>query len=143
MGAEQPPGSGKGTPHRSPAISIRVGSFVPPLFTPPSTMAATTTGNVNGISNGFQWSPGICCQLRSSPFISPLPSSGQSSTPGWNTSRPQTSSGLSFPNNPRPLRLNCVDLSGEWPQLREIIKYKIQYVRARPPSSPRVRLTGV
>lgn len=38
----------------------------------PFTMAATTTENLNGVSSRFQWSPGICCELRTYPFVSPL-----------------------------------------------------------------------
>ena len=35
-------------------------------------MAAATAENLNGVLNGFQWSPGICRQLRIYPLVSPL-----------------------------------------------------------------------
>ena len=46
-----------------------------------STMAATTAEPVNGISTGFQWSPGIvACDPFTRLSSHPFPSSGQIST---------------------------------------------------------------
>ena len=59
----------------------------------------------------------------------PFSSSGQSSTPSWNISLPQTCSSPSFPDSCCLLKLNRLRLSEEWPYLREMIKYKIQKVR--------------
>ena len=84
-----------------------------------------------------------CCQLRIYPLILPSFPSGQNSTQGWSASPPQTSSSPSLPNSPCPLTLNRVKLgSGEWPQLREMIKYKIKKVR-RATSPSCFRLTGI
>jgi len=107
-------------------------------------LALFTMENINGVSNEFQWSPGIvasCASIHSSHPLS-FSSSGQNSTQSWSTSLPQTSSSPSLPNTPSPLRLNHVNLSEEWPRLREMIKYKIQRVRyAASPS--RLQLTDV
>ena len=61
-------------------------------------------------------------------YSHPFSSSGQNSTPSWNRLLPQTYSSPSFPYAPRPLKLNRLCLSEEWPRLREMIKYKIQKV---------------